>query len=361
MSLKPDDTIERILISSTCRFSGEYSSDEVLITDALPGLRNPERFNRLKEGPFSRSAYVLSFVVQKLERAAGVVIPDYEWVGEWMCSLLSLLYGKRFDCHGPLVSHGDFRLPRLQQFDLPCLPSLPQNEHRPRNDIAIPLDLREVSRIQPMMPARVRDQERADVLNAAAKFYHQALQNAESDAAAAYLHLISAGEILANACRPQNEDLIEDDARAILDQVRRLVPDGERAARLLAHHIRQIKRRFRSTIEDLMDERFYVVTEHSPPSIHRLNAAELTKRVSAAYDMRSRYVHRGFDFGPWVAPRGFPPQEVQSGRPVVDDNELSDLLQAAPTYVGLERVIRFCLIRFAETHGLFAGGTAQTG
>jgi len=33
--------------------------------------------------------------------------------------------------------------------------------------------------------------------------------------------------------------------------------------------------------------------------------------------------------------------------------KLAELLEAAPTYVGLERVIRYCLFRFAERHQLF--------
>jgi hypothetical protein len=45
--------------------------------------------------------------------------------------------------------------------------------------------------------------------------------------------------------------------------------------------------------------------------------------------------------------------EVQFGTPVVGDKKLADLLATAPTYLGLERVIRYCLFRFAERHQLF--------
>ena len=55
----------------------------------------------------------------------------------------------------------------------------------------------------------------------------------------------------------------------------------------------------------------------------------------------------------WVAPRRDRPDEIQLGRPSVEDEELSKLLATAPTYIGLERVIRYCLVRFAELHELF--------
>lgn len=354
LSLKPAETIQRILISSTSRFIAEYESKGVLITHAFPGFRNPGGYLRFKESPLSRTAYMISFVVPEVERAEGVVIPDYEEVGDRVCSLLSLLYGKRFDSHGGVESHGGFKLPHLEQFNSLCNPKLPQNDHGERSDIAIPLDFRQIARIEPMLMGRVRvrDRARATSLSAAAKFYHQALQNAESDPEIAYLHLITAGEILANAHLPQNDDLLDEGIRAILDQIRQSLPDGAKAARMLASQMRQIKRRFQSTVEDLIDERFFVVTE-GEPAWKRFKVDDLRKSVSAAYDIRSRYVHTGLSFGDWIAPRWDDLAEIRRSRPTMEDKELSKLLGTAPTYIGLERVIRYCLIRFAELHKLF--------
>ena len=95
MTLKVPETIQRILISSTSRFIAEYEAEGIFITHAWPGFRNDGAHVRLNEGPMSRSAYMVSFVTPELQKAAGVIIPNYENVGEWLCSLLSLLYGKR--------------------------------------------------------------------------------------------------------------------------------------------------------------------------------------------------------------------------------------------------------------------------
>ena len=232
----------------------------------------------------SRSAYMVSFITPEVTKAPGVVVPDYQVVGERVCSLLSLLYGKRFDSHGFVQSNGRFSLPNLAQFTSSCIPTLPQNDHRERSDIAIPLDFRQIVRIKPILMGQ--DTAVATALKAAAKFYHQALQNAESDPEIAYLHLITSGEILANVHHPQNEDLLDEDIRRVIDRVRGLVPNGEKDARALASQMRQIKRRFRSTIIDLIDERFFRATEHETQWA-RLKAEDLPDRVSAAYDIRS--------------------------------------------------------------------------
>jgi hypothetical protein len=70
-------------------------------------------------------------------------------------------------------------------------------------------------------------------------------------------------------------------------------------------------------------------------------------------ERRSRYVHTGCSFGGWLAPRRDGLEEVRYGRPILEDEALADLLQDAPTYVGLERIIRYWLIRFAERHEFF--------
>jgi hypothetical protein len=264
MSLKPAETVERILISSTSRFIGDYESDGVVITHSWPGFRNPTQSLRMEEGPLSRSAFMLSFIVPVVPRLAGVIIPHYEATGEKVCSLLSLLYGKRFDSHGCVESHGSFMLPNLEQFNSLCIPKLPQNDHNPRSDIVVPLDLRQIAKLSPMLTGQVTDPAKATALNGAAKFYHQALQNGESDPEVAYLHLITAGEILANTHCPESADLLDKSVNKILDLVKLHVPDGEKAAMTLANCMRQIKRRFCLTMAQLVDDQFFSATKNEP-------------------------------------------------------------------------------------------------
>lgn len=352
MSLRLSETTQRILISTTSRFVAEYVSEDVLLTHAWPQLHMG---TRLSEGSMSRSAFVLSFRTAEVPKVAGTVIPTYEYVGEFTCALLSVLFGKRFDTHGPFESNGTFSVPVLTQFSETCAPTLPQNSHKPRSDIAVKLDLREVARIEPMLIGEGSKCPEGRSFYAAAKFYLQALQNAESDAEVAYLHLITAGEILSNAHRPPTEDMLDDSVRKALDQIRQSLPDGEKIARMLAERMRQIKRRFVATIADLLDAPFFAATADRP-AWARLTPETLSKRIGAAYDLRSRYVHTGVEFGGWVSPlRAHQLDEVQSGRPILHDPELESLLEGIPNYLGLERAIRYALFRFAEKHVLFSG------
>jgi hypothetical protein len=204
---------------------------------------------------------MFSFIVPEVPRLAGQMIPRYEATGERVCALLSLFYGKRFDSHGSVQSHGDFMLPRLGQFSSLCIAELPQNNHSPRSDIAVPLDLRQIAKIAPILTGQVTDFAKGTALNGAAKFYYQALQNGESDPEVAYLHLITAGEILANTHHPEGTDYLDESVREIFDEIKQCVPNDNKKAKILASRMRQIKRRFRLTVEDLVDEQFFVATK----------------------------------------------------------------------------------------------------
>src|SRR5437870_3840520 len=57
-----------------------------------------------------------------------------------------------------------------------------------------------------------------------------------------------------------------------------------------------------------------------------------------------------------MAPDGNLMNEVQLGEPVVDDERLGTSLKLAPLYYGMERVMRFCLLRFIHLHGVRIDG-----
>jgi len=44
--------------------------------------------------------------------------------------------------------------------------------------------------------------------------------------------------------------------------------------------------------------------------------------------------------------------EIQIGAPVVGDVEFEKILVKAPTFFGMERIIRYSLLRFIHTHGI---------
>jgi hypothetical protein len=299
--------------------------------------------------PISRSAFVLVFATEPYEKKAGVAVPNYEPTGDFVCSLLGLLYGKRFDAHGSLEMSGMFGLPDLTEFSEFCDPVLPFNSHKPRADIGIPLSLMEVRRIAPLLEGTPHDEARAAVLFGARRFYLRALQAAEIDPEVAYLHLITAGEILSNAHEVRQIDLIDDEARLVLDRIQNELQGGARVANFVRGRLRQIKRRFLRGICTFIDPGFFQRREAEHP-FEALREDQFEACIAAAYDLRSRYVHTGVSFGGWIQPR-FGNAERQSGKPVVKDAEMAGILERAPTFLGLERIMRYALLKFAETLG----------
>ena len=113
MPIEPDKTVTKLLLSSTSRFVGEYKADDTLLTHAWPASGDQAPGNLgLFEGPLSRNFFVLSFAHSKFKNDS-VFVPDYTATGDLYCTYLSILFGKRFENHGRLESHGHFRLPSL--------------------------------------------------------------------------------------------------------------------------------------------------------------------------------------------------------------------------------------------------------
>jgi hypothetical protein len=67
-SLVLPETIERLLISSTAPFIGEFKSEAVVFTHVLPGPYDRIGSFRGSAGPFSRSAFMLSFDAPEVTR-----------------------------------------------------------------------------------------------------------------------------------------------------------------------------------------------------------------------------------------------------------------------------------------------------
>ena len=197
MTLRPSETKQKALISTTSRLVGEYERSGALITHVWPSFSKQLPQERMFEGPASRSAYIFVFKTESKDKET-VIIPDYSPMGELICSYLAVLFGKRFDSHGLLESNGFFNIPDLTQFGQFCNPHLPQNSHKVRVDFPVPLKLEEVCRIERLLLDGTIDSKFLRAFQGASKFYLLALQNAEHNPEVAYLHLITAGEILSN-------------------------------------------------------------------------------------------------------------------------------------------------------------------
>ena len=343
INFRPCDTIQKILISTTSRFTGEYKDedDEFLITQAWQFQNAARSKAQFTETPISRNAFVVVFRTEPIERKPGVIIPDYSFVGNIICSYLSVFFGKRFDNHGLLEGSGHYQVPDYSLFQSFCQPDLPQNNHKPRKDFGIPLQLGELLRIKNIFTGSV-DEKFLRFFQTAAKFYSQALQNFEQQPEIAYLNLITAGEIISNYFQYPKDELLDANIKEILNRIESEIKGGDRLVNDIKSRLLQVKRRFLNTIEKLVNSYFFNNSE-SVNEYSALKESNFSERVSAAYDLRSRYVHTGIPFGNWIATSNA--EEIHLGTPVIGDKELEKIIFQAPTYFGMERIIRFCLMR----------------
>jgi len=94
-----------------------------------------------------------------------------------------------------------------------------------------------------------------------------------------------------------------------------------------------------------VNESFFEGSE-SQQELFKLKPNDFDVRMAAAYDLRSHFLHAGKTFGVWVTSLANSNAEVGLGAPAYGDAEWKKLIARAPTLVGMERVIRFCLLRF---------------
>jgi hypothetical protein len=353
--LRPNETIQKVLISTTSRLIGEYESDNLLITHAWPDFSRVSHNLIYTESPLSRSSYVIVFKTEPFERKPGVVLPDYSPFGDLICTYLCILFGKRFDNNGLLESIGHYHLPYdlLSEY---CEPKLPQNNHSPRKDLDIPLNLVEVKRIERLLLIDDSlDKRFIQFLQTAGKFYLQALRSYERQPEVAYLHLITCGEILSNFFEYEKNDLLDEQSKEILSHIEQDVIEGHKISKFIKDKLPQVKRRFILTIKKLITDYFFTKSE-CEAEYAVLKKEDFEDRISAAYDLRSRYLHTGISFGGWISLAVASNAEVLTGKPVVDDRGLGKILPRVPTYFGLERIMRFSLLRFIQINGIDIDG-----
>ena len=349
--LKPDETVQKVFFSTTSRLVGEYEGDGIIITHAWPSVYDSSANMRMLPNPISRSGYIVAFKTAPMEKASGIVVPDYTPIGEIICSYCSVLFGKRFDCHGLVEGSGMYRIPDVTAYSSVCNPIFPFNSHETRKSTPIPLNLDQLVSIESVILSSTIDSTLRTKLNAACKFYMQALTSAETNAEVAYLHLITAGELISSFFEFKKEEILDHAAIADLQIIKENIENGTKIAARLSSRLTAIKKTFVRSLNSLLDDEFFLTSE-SDLEFSQFKREDMEMRIGAAYDLRSQYVHTGVPFGQWVEPsRDL--GDIQLGKPIVENRNFGKTLAVAPKFMGLERLIRHCLLKFMQSRGLF--------
>lgn len=345
MALHPEEDITKILLSTSSHFVGKYEEDDFILSIA---------FNRnSRYDPHDQEHFIFAVKTPPPDRSPGAIIPDYSAWGDLLSIYLSILYGKRFDNQGLIESVGIFWMPNYLPFGN-YNPNLPFNSQKSRPDLEIPLSLHEIKRIAPLLHEGEVDPRFEHFLMSAGRFYVHALQHAETQPEIAFLDLITCGEILSNFFDYDKEELLDDKMKKDLIRIKEEIKGGGAIVKRIRGRLFIVKRRFIKTILYLLVPYFFQQSE-AKESYDRLNQDDISIRIKAAYDLRSYYVHRGVNFGMWIGTQQFSRfnNEIQIGEPVIEDKDLKKILIKSPTFIGMERIMRFCLLRFMHLNGVF--------
>ena len=337
----PDQNLQRGLVSTTSRVIGNYEDDGLAVALTFPGT---DITARLFEGSASRTSLIVSFSTPTLDKDTTIVFPDYSPHLAAVAACMAVLFGKRFDVHGLTEEHGHFRTPDVSPYVSLCDPQLRFNSHQPRRAFPVKLELKEFSAVSSLFSPDDDLETAARTLLTAATFYMRALQSAEREPEVAYLLLISAGEVLAGL---YPKAALHESTQKHLSLIRKHVPNGSKVAKDMENQLRGIRRSFLATLTSLLDSDFF--DSQDDPPFYNLSEEGIGKAIGSAYDLRSVYLHSGAPFGNAVTTGyrySFIPGELKQ-----QNKKLRKATKHAPTFVGLERVIRYAILKCMENHG----------
>lgn len=345
--LRPDKNIGRFLISTPSRLVGELEYQGILITHAFPNLFSTIQWqSQLSEGAYSRSYLVISALIKEYKEE-NIVQHEPEFAPNMIVDLASLWFGKRFDIHGWIEHLGILFMPYGTELMPTRMAQLGGYNHKPRKDLEIPLNLEQLS-IPIGLVSLSEPKSRLGAFWEAASFYARALRAYERDSEVAFLHLISALEIVSSQLDFSDAQLFDNEILSDLKTISEELADGTTIAQRIKSRLFQIRRRVVLSALELTNDAFFAgsESEHQPFALTKEN---LAMAVQAAYDVRSEYVHSGASFSVWLDPL-IMQNEIQVGEPVLPESEreLAKLLSKIPTFLGLERLVRFMILRFAH-------------
>jgi hypothetical protein len=361
--LRPNSKVCKVLLSSPTRLQGNYNQEDLIIESVSPNMMGihsiqNNRFDRLKsEILLGRYHYMLVLDVIP-DNEQSIIIPDYSYVGEYISIALSVLYGKRFDNHGMIEGSGHFWMPHYEEIiTFSPYHYYPVYSNFPRKDGNISLDLKECASIV-NFTIHGKDEKLFRYFFNAAKFYLSSIKSIDFDLDKAYLDLITCGEILSNFYEYSEDELYGHDTqlyRLLEKLVSYNIPDEDLS--FIKKRLYQVKRKFFLTLKKLINESFFKNTESRVENA-KFTRENFEENIKAAYDLRSRYVHAGFEFKDWIevyagSESHLSEVQVPDLIPNVDDKELREMIKKTPKYVGLERMIRFALLRFLHTNGVY--------
>ncbi len=294
----------------------------------------------------------LSVELPEYKKDSGIVIPNYVGVADNFCVLLAVLFGKRFDNNGAVIQHGRIHLPSVNQQTQFHNKLLIFNNTKRRADYALDLNLSnfcKLSRFFSHCGGKVTKAHQT--FYQAGRLYTQAIRIVEENPELAFLSLVTVGETLSSYFDYRSEDLLDKNTKSLLMEIKCNSSNGEEIYNKLIKKFSSIRAKFVLHLTGCLDDRFFTnsETEHK---YNQLTKENISLRLRAAYDLRCKYVHDGKSGNSWLSVKYVREHEEVFSQnrnlgPIVEgDKEMQKIIRDTPTFLGLERIVRYALIKF---------------
>lgn len=332
--LKPDKNIQKYLISSPCHFVGEYETEQFRLDLAFPSPKNSyKRWDSIQQNPYSNNFLLILF--KSDENRKGNEITNFDNIfAKRMSTLMAIFYGKSINMHGFLEWDGNFWAPDISNIFPNRYNFIAPFNQFPRKDVGDLTSsssnepcLDRIDRLVPLVKNIHCNSEFNNILFTAGNFYLHSLQSLNNDLEIAYLDLILCGEVLSNYRFFSTNYKDQSISNQFIKTLTSLLNDYY----------------FKNDIDDLPQGKY----------LNRISKDNAEQAIKYSYSIRNKYLHSGRPFGQYMRPFRNMISEIRVGEVDihVGDSDFRKAVNNALTFVGLERLIRFCLLRFIQKFG----------
>jgi hypothetical protein len=346
-----DDSLNKVLFSSPMHFAGLFDTENFLVTHAFPGTENSALWNQQQaRNSASRYYYIMMFRAEPYEEFEKTrLVKDYSYLAKSIIAVMSVYFGKQFDFHGIIEHAGMFNVPTMYNAIPITDVNLGAFDNHPRTNVSIDLNFTKCRPIFSIFQdTRPIDEHLFRVFVAAARLYLRALQSYHQDIENAYLDLVVCGEMISGSIKKYTEAELYD--KELSDITGAMASSGlsEKHISIIKNRIHQVKKTFKAGIKRLLNDSFFEKSD-APYPHYSLKSEQLDQALSATYDLRSDHTHNGIYFAPYARPLERSDLCMSS----LSDKKLDNkYCHKALSFSGLERMIRFCLLRMLQNGGL---------
>lgn len=367
--LKPDKNIQKYLISTPCYFVGEYETDKFRLDLTFPSIEESFTFlANMSSSPFSRNFIKVIYNSEpSIEDAENELSNGHHTFVKRMTILMAIIFGKCFYQHGFVEENGNSFIADYQDLKPQRYYFIPPFNQLPRKDLGdlttiespVRISLEKIQIITPLIDNILYESEFNNIFFTAGSFYLHSLQSLNDEPEIAYLDLISCGEVLSSytGFDFSEKDLLPEELMEDFEKLEAKCNDFINV-RAFRNYFRSIKRRFTLTLLYLLNDYYFENQLNDLPQskhirgeyLKRISKENAEKHLKFSYDLRSQYLHAGKPFRQYIMPFTNMITETRIGEVPKDigDSVLRKTINNSLTYVGLERLMRFCLLRFIQ-------------